>query len=703
MTLRSIVLIALLPLGAVHAAKVNIVERAVNDADGSTIGAVSQNQFIEIGNIHTTVAAPVTWSSYRFTHWTFDGEPATVYRDPWGRSSNPVSFQVSIAATATAHYVPSTRDSDSDSLPDWYEIEHFGNLDHTATSDTDGDGVTLLAEYTGNTSPLYANATQAGGVVWVDSALVTCNLAGYPTYTLRSMPAGTVNQTATVPPGTVVTTPDLAGNASFGYWTLDGVRQADPWGRALSVLTFTVGSQNRDAVAWMFTGDSDSDSVPDAYEQRMYGSLGHAGNSDTDGDGITLLAEYTGNTSPLYANTTQTGGVVWVDSALVTCNLTGYPTYTLRSVPAGTVNQTATVPPGTVVTTPDLTGNASFGYWTLDGVRQADPWGRALSAITFTMGSQNRDAVAWMFTSDSDSDSVPDAYEQRMYGTLGHGGNSDTDGDGITLLAEYTGNSSPLYANATQAGGVVWTDSALVTTDLQAIILVRQPAERTIPDDGNCGFDFTVPDWETLLVFTIHNPGGTDLTGISATIEGTDAGMFTVTSAPATSLSHNQSCQFTVKFRPSSAGSKTAVLRIVSNAPARNPYEIHLTGDALFSDQDADEDGMNDASEFRLAAMGFNWQQPQTDLVNTYYTHAGLNGLYTRDQVRAIRISKPRLEKIDGSGQFKMSVRLWESADLKNYSPLPLQASALHVNEDGRLECEFSPADTEAFYWLESE
>jgi trimeric autotransporter adhesin len=208
---------------------------------------------------------------------------------------------------------------------------------------------------------------------------------------------------------------------------------------------------------------------------------------------------------------------------------------------------------------------------------------------------------------------------------------------------------------------------------------------------------------ESLLVFTIQNLGGTDLTGINATFDGEDAGMFSIVSTPAASLAHNGSCTFTVKFRPTSAGTKTALLRIASNAPARNPYEIHLAGDALFSDQDADDDGMNDASEFRLAAMGFNWQQPQTDLVNTYYTHAGLNGLYTRDQVRAIRISRPQLEKSDGDGQFKMSLRILESADLENFSPLPLLPSAVHVDEDGRLECEFEAADTEEFYWLESE
>ena len=131
------------------------------------------------------------------------------------------------------------------------------------------------------------------------------------------------------------------------------------------------------------------------------------------------------------------------------------------------VNQSAIAPPGTVVTTPNLSTNTSFGYWTLDGVRQMDAWGVALPQITFTMGTSNREAVAYLFAGDTDADGVADAYELYYYGTLANGAASDTDGDGISLLAERNSGTNPLYTNATQEGGVAWADSSQVVVNLQ--------------------------------------------------------------------------------------------------------------------------------------------------------------------------------------------------------------------------------------------
>lgn len=45
------------------------------------------------------------------------------------------------------------KDSDSDGLPDDWEIFHFGNLNQTATGDADGDGVNNLDEYNADTNP----------------------------------------------------------------------------------------------------------------------------------------------------------------------------------------------------------------------------------------------------------------------------------------------------------------------------------------------------------------------------------------------------------------------------------------------------------------------------------------------------------------------------------------------------------------------
>lgn len=451
---------------AAPAATVNLVQNSVNDATGGSIAAVSSSEYLDTGIAYSTVTAPATSGTFHFTHWTNSSEPAAVYRDVWGRSLNPISFTLLEATTCTAHYLPATRDADADGVPDWYEIEYFGDLSRAVSYDGDGDGIPLSAESTGGTHPLYGNSQQAGGVAYADSGLVTCNLAGYASYTLRSVPAGTVNQTTVAPPGTVVTTPDLSANTAFGYWTLDGVRQVDAWGVAYPQITFTMGSVNREAVAYLFTGDTDGDGVPDAYEQYHYGTLANGALSDTDGDGISLLAERSGGTNPLYRNAHQEGGVSWADSALVTVNLAGFSRYTLGSVPSGTVNQSAIVPDGTVVTTPDMT-QSSFGYWTLDGVRQEDAWGVALRQLSFTVDGADRTAVAHLFDGDSDGDGVNDGYEQYHFGTLANAAGSDTDGDGLSLLVESTAGSNPLYANRHQKGGVAWADSSMVVANLQ--------------------------------------------------------------------------------------------------------------------------------------------------------------------------------------------------------------------------------------------
>ena len=430
-----------------HAATVNLVQNSVNDAAGGSIAAVYSSQYLESGISYSTVSAPVTYLTFRFTHWTNSSASNMVYRDAWGRSLNPISFTLLEATSCTAHYLPTTWDTDTDSVPDWYEIEYFGDLTRAASFDGDGDGIQLSAEYSGGTHPLYGNSQQAGGVAYADSSLINFNRAGYASYTLRSVPAGTVNQTAIAPPGTVVTTPSLATNTAFGYWTLDGVCQVDAWGVAYPQITFTMGTANREAVAYLFTGDTDGDGVPDAYEQYYYGTLANGASSDTDGDGIAMVAERSGGTNPLYANSSQEGGVAWAYSALVTVNLAGFSRYTLSSVPSGTVNQSAIVADGTVITTPNMT-QSTFGYWTLDGVRQQDAWGVALRQISFTVDGAERTAVAYLFADDSDGDGVNDGYEQYHFGTLANGAGSDTDGDGISLLAEFTAGSNPLYGNS---------------------------------------------------------------------------------------------------------------------------------------------------------------------------------------------------------------------------------------------------------------
>lgn len=468
----AVLMLGLVCLGEASGAIVHFVQSSANDADNSTI-SVASNQWLETAIAYTTVTAPATTSSYRFTHWTNSASPATVYRDDWGRSLNPISFTLYEDTITTAHYLPSTRDSDADGVPDWYEIEYYGTLANGAASDTDGDGITLLQEYNGGTHPLYANASQTGGVSTASSALVTCNLAGYASYTVNNTQNGTVDQSGYAAPGTVITTGNMTA-ANFGYWLLDGVRQLDLWGIALRQISFVVQAVNRIATAYFFTGDTDADAVPDAWEQYYYGSLSNNATSDTDGDGRAMLTEYTATTSPVFGNSVQEGGVAYADSALVTVNLAGFNRYTFRSVPAGTVNQTAIVPDGTTVTTSSLS-QSNFGYWAVDGVRQQDAWGVALRQVSVTVNGTDREAVAYFYSGDSDADGVADAVEIYHFGSLTRNGTDDSDGDGVALLVEVATGTSPVFGNSRQEGGVSWADSVKVVVDQQIF-----PADRLL-------------------------------------------------------------------------------------------------------------------------------------------------------------------------------------------------------------------------------
>ena len=66
----------LLLVSLAHSATVTFIQTAVNDADGTTIGALSSTQSLATGVSVSTVTAPPTFNNYRVTHWTNSSYPA---------------------------------------------------------------------------------------------------------------------------------------------------------------------------------------------------------------------------------------------------------------------------------------------------------------------------------------------------------------------------------------------------------------------------------------------------------------------------------------------------------------------------------------------------------------------------------------------------------------------------------------------------
>ena len=424
-------------------------------------GIIVQTNYLETPTNVTTVTAPASSTSYRFTHWTLNG---VRYNDDTGRSQNPIAFTLYEPTLAVAHYLPATQDSDADGIPDWYEIEYYGDLAQDAASDTDADGFNLATELARGFHPRVKDELVAGGLSRARSATVTVNLQGFPVYWLLSIPAGFVNSSNIVNSGMVVTTPDLWGqNVSgyrFAYWDLDGVRQQDAYGIALGGFTFTV-TNNTVATAHYFltSQDTDADGIADWFEYVYYPSLAQNAASDTDGDGFSLAQELAQGTVPTLKDEVVPGGISRGRSGMVLVNLMDFPVYWLLSSPAGFINSSNIVNVGTVVTTPDLWGqNVSgyrFAYWDLDGVRQADACGITLGSFGFAV-TRNTTATAHYYPSaqDSDADGVADWFEYVYYGGLAQSGTSDTDNDGSTLAQELAQGTTPTLKDEFVPGGI---------------------------------------------------------------------------------------------------------------------------------------------------------------------------------------------------------------------------------------------------------
>lgn len=249
--------------------------------------------------------------------------------------------------------------------------------------------------------------------------------------------------------------PPLVEGAVFVRWLDAQGQEATPrhvTGRALETPELVPYSDMALTAEYLpLSQDEDADGIPDGYELHWYGNLAQGIDSDTDGDGWTLLEEARIGRNPLLPDIWVNGGAIVGHSTLVQFNPTGAARCRLRSDPAGVLfaDVDEVRLPGSSISTPVFSPRTScFAYWSVNGIVQRDEDGRALDGLQLTMGSSDLDIVAVCVTDESER---MGAY---WYGTGCYLADSDTDGDGRTFAEEIAAGTNPLVAEVELPGGV---------------------------------------------------------------------------------------------------------------------------------------------------------------------------------------------------------------------------------------------------------
>ena len=165
-----------------------------------------------------------------------------------------------VARAATNFYwLPSAPvDTDGDGLPDSWEVSYFNNLSQGATNDPDSDTFNNLGEYNAGSNPTNSVSTP-----------LDLDADGLPD-AWEQANFGNLNQTGTGDP-------DRDGFSNL----VENQNGSDP--------------NNPNSVP----GDTDGDSLPDAWEIANLGGLSYWAYEDPDNDGYNNLAEMIAGTDPL--------------------------------------------------------------------------------------------------------------------------------------------------------------------------------------------------------------------------------------------------------------------------------------------------------------------------------------------------------------------------------------------------------------------
>lgn len=449
------------------------------------LGVVDQTGSVPLNSARQSVTVPETSSTYRFSYWTLNGAR---WVDASGAAENPASFVANGNTDLVAIYLPAAKDEDTDTLPDWWEMRYFGNLDQTPSGDYDTDGINNTTELAYNLHPLVPDLEAHGGVSRrrSESAVIIQNTAQYVRLEESSTPAGIVAQRRVVRKGMPVVLSNPPASTGGHYFTgwIRGAARFDLTTDNQPVTITPTEDLRLIARYVAATEDTDNDGLADWKEWLLFESLQYDGTSDPDVDGFTVVQEELRGFSTLASDTLVTGGISRRRSQALFADTTGRVSFRQTSDPATIIEQTDYLQPGSLVNLPDKDGHIFSGYqfswWDINGSRQEDASGVALGGMAFRLSGPTTATAHYINPNlDSDGDGIKDWHEWTYYGTLGTSPTDDTDGDGFTYNDEITRGASPRAVDTLAHGGISRRRSNALFADTTGRLMVRQASDPT--------------------------------------------------------------------------------------------------------------------------------------------------------------------------------------------------------------------------------
>lgn len=150
----------------------------------------------------------------------------------------------------------------------------------------------------------------------------------------------------------------------------------------------------------------------------------------------------------------------------------------------------------------------------------------------------------------------------------------------VTEMGSPMSSTSTLFAGSFPSGSPMTLQ--VTSTPPPPEIGVEQPlAQNLLAGSSSVVFgSVKLGDSVSPKVFTIRNSGPGTLNDLSVSILGTNAGDFQILSAVPGNIASGETASFSLRFTPGSSGLRSAILRIASNDPDENPFDVALQGSA---------------------------------------------------------------------------------------------------------------------------